>query len=294
MADRIEFNLVDNALDFVLSASERANATAPGDLKYAILHLFSGVELILKARLLETDWTLVFANPDKADEQALRTGDFRSVDFEGAWRRLVERVGLKLDRQVFHRLDSLRKLRNQTQHFQVQIPISRAKALLAQAGSFVIGFLRDHLPAAMNSRVTVLDRIHEQLRDFEQFVIERLRDIEGDIATAGTLIECPRCWQTTLVIGDYENPICYFCGGEFDAEEMAEESESARAERCPECEQWSAAVQLVGGNDGTMIWFCFRCGMDGEYRLCPRCNNLMAEEAGPCSLCMEEVLAKDD
>lgn len=106
-------------------------------------------------------------------------------------------------------------------------------------------------------------------------------------------IECPKCENNALVVGESEDPTCTSCGAKLDAEEMAEESESGRAERCPECERQTAAVQLLGGNDGELIWFCFGCGMDGDYRLCPRCNNLMSEETGPCSLCTNEVLAKD-
>ena len=59
MTKNVEFKLAGNALDYVLSASEHAKIGTARELKYAILHLFAGAELILKSRLIAHDWRLL-------------------------------------------------------------------------------------------------------------------------------------------------------------------------------------------------------------------------------------------
>ena len=58
--DKITFGLLDNALDYLDQAAEHARKDTPRDWKYALLHLASGVELLLKAKLQEEHWSLVF------------------------------------------------------------------------------------------------------------------------------------------------------------------------------------------------------------------------------------------
>ena len=83
-----ELSLLDNGLDYFLVAAESAGAEAPQNLKYAMLHLVDGVELLLKARLAQEHWSLLFDQTNKASQEKLRQGDFKSVDFEEAYRRL--------------------------------------------------------------------------------------------------------------------------------------------------------------------------------------------------------------
>ena len=82
------FSLLENGLDFLRSSLEhltaasavplaspsRTNEYAALDqkrhLKYALIHLCSSIELILKERLRQEDWRQVFSDPDKADESS--------------------------------------------------------------------------------------------------------------------------------------------------------------------------------------------------------------------------------
>lgn len=57
MTNRIDSKIIENALDYVLSAAEHACKDNHRDLKYAVLHLFAGIELLIKARLALPDWS---------------------------------------------------------------------------------------------------------------------------------------------------------------------------------------------------------------------------------------------
>jgi hypothetical protein len=66
---RVEYALLENGLDFVLSALEHVGSKPDRrQLKYAVLHLYAGVALVLKERLRQEDWRLLFEKQEKADE----------------------------------------------------------------------------------------------------------------------------------------------------------------------------------------------------------------------------------
>ncbi len=76
----IEFTLLENGLDFIWSAVEHLGTdSSKRSVKYAVLNLAAGIELILKERLRRESWKLVFADPEKADEHAYKRGAFESI-----------------------------------------------------------------------------------------------------------------------------------------------------------------------------------------------------------------------
>ena len=67
-SEQLQLTLLDNALDFLLSAAEAVNRDeGPRSLKEAVLHLGNGVELLVKARIAREHWSLIFADVDKAN-----------------------------------------------------------------------------------------------------------------------------------------------------------------------------------------------------------------------------------
>lgn len=70
--ETITFGLLENGLDFVKSAvNYLVGYREKSDLKYGILHLSAGIELILKYRLSKEHWSLVFQNFDKVSKPKL-------------------------------------------------------------------------------------------------------------------------------------------------------------------------------------------------------------------------------
>ena len=63
----LQQNLLDNALDFMLSAAEAVSRDeGRRTLKDAVLHLGNGIELLLKARLAREHWSLIFSDINKS------------------------------------------------------------------------------------------------------------------------------------------------------------------------------------------------------------------------------------
>jgi hypothetical protein len=113
---KFELSLVENAVDYLLEATNDLNAREERKLKYAVLHLSGAVELVFKARLIQEHWSLVFTNPGKATRGQFENGDFTSADFQEVQNRLASicRLNFSEHQPV---LQALRHLRNRLEHF---------------------------------------------------------------------------------------------------------------------------------------------------------------------------------
>ncbi|ATI12666.1 hypothetical protein FKW50_14620 [Acetobacter pomorum] len=84
----------------------------------AVVQIYTAIELVLKARLFEEHWSLVVAkNPDKDKFDA---GDFVSVAFDEACKRLDIVVKDPVPSNAKMSFDALRKIRNKIVHFYTE------------------------------------------------------------------------------------------------------------------------------------------------------------------------------
>jgi len=121
---RLQLNLFENGLDFILSALNYLKHTNENDknlsnVKYAVLHMSAGVELILKYRLSLEHWSLLFSKIEVANIQKLKNGDFQSVDSKECITRLENICGLSISQSMKESIRSLRDKRNKLEHFEI-------------------------------------------------------------------------------------------------------------------------------------------------------------------------------
>lgn len=69
-SDNIHQQLIENAIDFIKKSLEEFET----NLKYSIIHFAIGVELILKARLMNEHWSLTLENIDRISFQNFLDG----------------------------------------------------------------------------------------------------------------------------------------------------------------------------------------------------------------------------
>ncbi|MFJ5534146.1 hypothetical protein [Streptomyces sp. NPDC093261] len=93
----VYFPPVRNGLDYLVSVVEHLEAgterVSARDLKYAVLHLAAGAEVLLKARLQLEHWSLVFSDPAKARRSELEDGSP-----SGAWSKVCRPVAEDVSR----------------------------------------------------------------------------------------------------------------------------------------------------------------------------------------------------
>ena len=285
-------NLLDNALDFLLSAAEAVRRDeGPRSLKEAVLHVGNGVELLLKARLAREHWSLIFSNIDQANYDKLLKGvEFRSVDFPQAVARLEQIVGVPINESVIPRLHSLRKLRNQLTHFTALLDSAQTKSLLAKSMNFCVEFCEQQ-DMESSDATGKIGEIQVNLTKFQEFVDDRMKSISEEWKDA-LIWECPECWQEALVIDGGEVD-CKFCKRKPDPQELASRHSEGWPEDCPHCDAESSfAFILYTNEDGK--WICFSCGQGGEnYDSCERCDRLTYspdhDDIAICGSCQEYI-----
>lgn len=291
MSEQFQFNLLENAFDYVLSAAEHVSEDSPRSWKYSILHLVAGIELLVKARLEQEHWSLLFAHVDQASEDTLRSGDFISVDFDTACRRLQNIANVDIDRSAMDHLIGLRKLRNRIQHFDFNLDLELVKSLVAKGVSFVVSFCQSELEVEMGADgEIILEKIHRHLKGFDEFVADRLEAIGPELQD-WLAIECGECWQETLVIGDGD-PRCRFCSYEISSERLASNMSEGVVRMCPVCYQATLAFILYNNEEGG--WFCTGCGerRNDDYEECGKCGEFMLGQGMFCESCTDWIAAK--
>lgn len=286
---RLKFGLTDNALDYLLKAAEHAHRDTARDAKYALLHLATGIELLLKARLSQEHWALLFANPDAATKQALESGDFVSVDAGLAIKRLCNISGCVIAAEDLKHLKSLRDHRNRVQHFAIDVEKAVVVSLITRSFDFSIRFIREQMGTLLDEQGQ--EQVIEVLRalsDFKDFVQVRLQAASAEIAKAKKIIDCPACWQEAFELGGGKNPKCHFCGYTDSVSAVAARAhhEEFPAARCPVCHAPDALKCVL--HDTVSRWLCYSCGEEGHFDYCytPTCKNVLSD-SDPNRYCPE-------
>jgi len=305
---QMKLDLLENGLDFIETAIQNLSRGNNKDLKYGILHLSAGVDLVLKYRLSQEHWSLLFADTDKASKEKLNSGDFSTVDSKKCLDRLTKICGIQFSDEDLNQLRHLRERRNRLEHFGISDSSQALKVSTIKVLNFILNFINQHMDyrSLNRSEKSHMDAIRESLRDFEDFVAKRLIIIKPEIEkhkkfTAVTF--CPTCYQPALVIDSGAK--CLFCGASGEGEEIAGEfvsnilgiSQYITVEGgeyplydCSECGHES----LVRTDNGEELpgWICFTCGTqwsEDEKVFCETCGQPYTKEEhdlGMCSDCI--------
>jgi predicted RNA-binding Zn-ribbon protein involved in translation (DUF1610 family) len=306
--NHVVFDPLENGLDYVASAvahlRDRKNRRS---LKYATLHLFSGVEVLLKERLRREHWSLVFADSDKANLAAFESGDFRSVDFDSALARLAGVCNVSMSKREKEALNSLRLSRNRLQHYGITETVEAVKATASMSLQFVIDFVGRELETDQLSDEAggLLAEIRSGLAEFNDFLSARWDSIRDRVENHdGLVVECPACLQDSLLL-EPSFWHCEFCRHAGDAPKILDEYLAAiigiswrdvadgaewPVSACPECEL-QTLVHGAMTEQGEM-YACFSCGFQRglvDMPRCERCGRVAFRAWGDFALCEDCV-----
>ena len=294
-------------MDFLVAAvSDLADDGPPSELKFGLVNLFTGTEILLKARLERENWKLVFANVAEANRGSLKSGDFRSVGVQGAIRRLESECSVQIQVEHKQAIQLVRKERNKIIHFgHVGNPM-QLRPVAAKTLAFSISFISEELqPGGLNEEASnLLEGIRGGLRGIQHYVTERWREIRPILAAFySPIVQCPSCLEKAMT-SDGGQSKCEFCSVTEDGESVADlfahnvldlhryqvvtHGGEWPVHQCPEC----GRSAFVEGVEGTTLhstrWVCFSCGVeaeDSEIWPCLRCNEPVITDEGPYAFC---------
>ncbi|MDK2978301.1 MAG: hypothetical protein PWP52_1015 [Bacteroidales bacterium] len=181
-------------------------------IKYSVLHLFAGIELVLKERLTREHWSLIFEKTDKANKQSLDSGDFVSTNFNGIKERLNNIINIKFD---FEDLNNLRIERNKIQHYRFTVNKKKNSQLIIKAVFSIISFIANYLEPSKFSKkekelyIQILSLVTE-LYSKNPFTLKKVQEIYEEHSISKVKVRCIYCFNNFLIIENKNH--CLFCG----------------------------------------------------------------------------------
>lgn len=319
----LQYTVLENGLDFILTAINDlsiANEDTTDEIaqksliKYTLLNLSSGIELVLKYRLLQEHWTYVFADMNKARKNALQAGEFKSVDSETIIERLENLCDIKLEESDKLDLKNLRKRRNKAEHFEFDEHILSVQSSIHKSISILIKIMVDYynFDEFSDEEAQLFADIKETMRTLEKHYNDAKAIAQKTLEQTGNsvnAITCPECEEKFLLIDDGVK--CYFCEYEDSGESAAQnyiqniigideystvkDGGDYPLEECPEC----GAESFVYDCEGEKA-ICFDCGYlcnKDDLSACSCCGVLFHENTedgvGICSSCLDYKTNKD-
>ena len=194
----MESKVIENALDFVVRAAKDLwdnNLTEEQQLKYSTIHLFEGIELLLKARLMLDHWSLILRDPDKYKKDSFEKGDFQSVNYELARSRLDSICKVALDERAHQAFDALRLLRNKYVHFVCPEPGPSVMTIQIKAWHYALHLLEKGFLLLSGEQKAIFEAAKKEMMRLEIFLETRFQEIQPDLLKAKKdglkVVTCP-------------------------------------------------------------------------------------------------------
>lgn len=291
--------MLENGLEFILDAInhlekfEKINIDnckeRKKELKYCLLHLSSGIELILKDRLHRTHWTYIFSDMNKANRAKFEKNSFNSVDSSTVIERLEELCEIKINSDEKEKIRKLREIRNKIEHFAVNENYIKIQKKLNEGITIIINFINLNYKnyTLKNDEETLFQEIIlglNKLNEHHKDAVEMAKANAEKVFLIEEMITCLNCNETLLKCG-YEKGKChcYFCGLEEDGEKLSEKymkyfkSKSNNDDdyvlfKCVDCKCMSLIYEKKSEK-----YICLSCGMyyrKNELGKCSKCNEL--------------------
>lgn len=310
----VHFPPIPNGLDYLRSVVDRlAGEPTARDLKYAVLHLQSATEVLLKARLQREHWSLVIREPGRANRAKFDKGQFESCGTTEAMSRLRGIVGIEISEENAREIEDLAKARNALQHYGLTASAQAVEARAAKVLDILLDFITEHLLPGLHGEDAehteqAMEDIRFQLNEMKAFIESRMGRLRSELEPyAEQTVACPQCRQFAMVT---DIPlICRFCGvlygdkaerlasgyaedvlGE-DAYSVYQDGGLPPVRVCPECGSESLVLKaLTAASPGAPTPLCFCCGTRfNELRDCVGgCANVRTEdEPDLCPDCID-------
>ncbi len=313
--DVIKLDLLENGLDFIDSSlNPILEPKNQHELKYSILHLSAGIELVLKEILKNKHWSFIFEDINKANYEKLKSGDFISVSFDTIILRLRNIAEVDISEKSESLIRNIRKRRNKIEHFILEENEEAIKSTVSKVLHVIFEIIDDYIDFEEYSRKTkdIYDEIKVKCLNFDRYSRLKYAKIKDVIEILKNnrirVITCPECFQKAFPLN--EDYTCLFCGYTDTSEnvldlyvekvmnicimaDIMDGGESPICE-CPECGQ--ETLIFIDNEDVNKKYICFNMLCQSEQNeeemsYCNDCGSLYygsaVEGINLCSDCIQ-------
>lgn len=212
------------------------NSLTIDDYKYAILDIVHSIELLFKEKLKRVHPSFMWRNVDKYPNKEAYT-----VTLDDAKQRLMRIAGVTFTEKHLDNIESIKKLRNEIEHYEFEIDETSAKTHIGRMLSFIFWFSNKHLDLEWESEFK-REGTWSALIDIYQFFEDHVEVVEHRMNKEDRYVEeCPECGACTYDMDADECELCSCdgllfecqqCGGRFFEYQMSADIE----EMCGNCE----------------------------------------------------------
>lgn len=303
MTKKVKLNMIDNGLDFLLKSLDTIEDN-DGNLKYSIINLHAGIQLLLKELLFQEHWSLIFQKIEHAKKAKLISGDFVSVNYETLIQRLKNIAEINLDNRLNEELELLRKERNKIEHYHFVVTPDVLKSRIVSILTHFIPFLKAEMveEGLVDSNDERYTQIIERLNEFEEYINGRMLLLQERLGQIDIVLKCPVCYQEAVEFNDETDAFCHFCNENISSftegyiEDFVDTYSYERdggenpLHECPDC-----GMETFICLDGYQF-ICLTCGIkptQDEITTCdgPRCNGRIVyrqeDGASFCEYCLD-------
>ena len=281
----MESNMLENSLIYLLDAVNRLNEPTPDHsaIKYAIVHLWRGLNLLLKKRLFDEHWSLIYKNMDYTKD-TVSSGGFIPIAFIDIKDRLSTICGI----DIVEYNEVINKIRKDYK----KIELSRFSGSKTQAVSnlvhlwpFIVEFSSRHIDFSHDTYATNLfNQTCETMDVHLKFVHHRKMEVNNALSNElkksyyARPLKCPACLQPAIALLSTDNTKirCAFCDHVLHWKELAAECESSLDYSGPfDC----LHCNLAGVIQTPDRWICLSC-----------CQNWKLEDIRICQSCKKKLV----
>jgi hypothetical protein len=288
---KIILNLLDNGIDYIHEAVEpifKAHDNSKHSWKYSVLHLYSGIELLLKEKLRQEHWSLIFQDISSASSEKIENGDFVSVYHDELIKRLQNISKVTINDEP---IKKLRDLRNRFEHFEVNIALTECEQIVASALNEIIKFWETNLKSISTvQQQKRFKTIKSIATGFEVYREQRLNKFQQAISGIvnsknGLIVLCPDCSSLSFaVFKDEEKECkCFVCDEKYrkhdylknirkdeeDSKKYSEELSFIEYEPydtiCPSCQKATRVRYEI--SDEITLYCCLNCLNEEEQSI---------------------------
>lgn len=199
MRNKDHLTMLENGLDFIVESIEylmklkcsKNKLKRNKNLKYGLLNLSSGIELILKYRLYRENWVYIVSDIKKVSIQRFIEGDFISVNLKEIFERLkdlcdVNIIGNKNIKE--HVFTKLRNDRNKFEHFTIkEEQIENIEKNIYESILEICTFISKHYDLFSSSRYMDLEDFEENGNTKSKFTKNEIKLFEKIIKSINRL-----------------------------------------------------------------------------------------------------------
>ena len=216
----LKYRLLENGIDSISHGIdhylEGNKDKKEWNFKYAILHIFQGIELILKEKLYRINQILIYSNIDTEINDTSYTVSFGKLGVR------LRNAGIIFQIEWLNTLREIQKIRNLIQHKEFSLDIGEIKAIIGESIEFLINFMRKELSIELRDYlqgekyellIEMIDFYEEKLKIAKEKVQEHFDRLSPKEAMMIEVLHCPECNQKTVVVErqGQDSSICYFC-----------------------------------------------------------------------------------